>query len=118
MRRRIESSETGWVFAKALVLFVVLGTLSGFTVLSHLVSQARAGRIDCIDNQRATYQALLHYQSDHDGRSPRSLELLKSECLDCTAIPGRCPVDDNVRYYIDPASGRVMCPNPAHRPGP
>ena len=47
MRQRIESTETGWLVAKAGVLVVVLATLSGFTVLSHIVSHASAGRIDC-----------------------------------------------------------------------
>ncbi len=116
MHHRVESTEKGWVLAKAAVLAVVLGTLCGFTLLSHLASHASVGRIDCLDNQRATYQALLLYQADHDGRNPRSLELLKSDCR--AAIPGRCPVDDRVRYFIDTASGRVVCPNPDHRPRP
>jgi hypothetical protein len=117
MKKRGKPSETGWILAKAVVLITVFGTLSGFTVLSHLMSHASAGRIECIDNQRATYQSLLAYQADRDGRSPRNLDLLRSDHSNGVSL-GRCPVDDRVRYRIDLASGRVICPNPAHKPGP
>jgi len=115
MKRRFEQTETGFVLGKTIVLTVVLGTLSGFTVLSHVISQASASRIDCVDNQRATYMALLQYQSDHEGLGPRNLDLLQSESRDTPFVPGRCPVRDSLHYYIDPVSGRVMCPDPAHR---
>src|SRR5438094_10283193 len=117
MRQRVRTSEMGWFLARAAVLVVVLGTLSGFTVLSHLVVHASARRIDCLDNQRSTYQALLAYQAEHDGRSPRSLDLLSGDAQDHSPILGRCPVDDTIRYRVDIASGRVICPNPAHKPG-
>jgi hypothetical protein len=117
MHQRASSTETGWVLAKAAVLVVVLGTLSGFTVLSHLVSHASVGRIDCLDNQRATYDALLAYQAEHDGAGPRNLDLLSRDPQSRSPILGRCPVDDRMKYRIDAASGRVICPNPAHRPG-
>ena len=117
MRQRIESTETGWLVAKAGVLVVVLATLSGFTVLSHIVSHASAGRIDCSDNQRLTSQALLMYQADHDGDYPHSMDALPGESRDHTSILGRCPADPKLRYYIGSTSGRVFCPNPAHRSG-
>ena len=103
--------------AKAGVLVVVLATLSGFTVLSHMVSHASAGRIDCSDNQRLTSQALLMYQADHDGAYPHSMDALPGESRDHTSILGRCPADPKLRYYIGSTSGRVFCPNPAHRSG-
>ena len=117
MRQRIESTETGWLVAKAGVLVVVLATLSGFTVLSHMVSHASAGRIDCSDNQRLTSQALLMYQADHDGAYPRSMDALTGDSKGHTPPLGRCPADPKLRYYIGSTSGRVFCPNPAHRSG-
>ena len=117
MRQRIESTETGWLVAKAGVLVVVLATLSGFTVLSHIVSHASAGRIDCSDNQRLTSQTLLMYQADHDGANPPSMDALPGESQDHPSMLGRCPADPTLRYYIGASSGRVFCPNPEHRSG-
>lgn len=118
MRHRAENTETGWILAKAAVLVTLLGTLSGFTVLSHFVSHSSAERIACLDNQRATSQGLVMYQADHDGNNPRSLDALRTDPQDPAVIPGRCPASDTTRYTIDAASGGVFCPNPAHRPGP
>ena len=117
MHHQSASTEPGWILAKALVVIVVLGTLAGFTVLSHLVSHASVGRIDCLDNQRATHQALLNYQAEHDGRSPRNLDFFGRNPQDRSAFLGRCPMNDATKYQCDAASGRVRCPNPAHLPG-
>jgi len=118
MHHRVETTETGWVLAKALVVFVVLGTLVGITVLSQLVSHASVGRIDCLDNQRATYQALLTYQADHDGGNPPSLDVFGRNPRDRSAFLGRCPADEKLKYYVDAASGRVFCPTPEHQKSP
>ncbi len=117
MHHQVESTETGWLVARVAVLVVVFGTLAGFIVLSHTVSESRAGRIACIENQRATTQAVFAYQADHNGTTPRNLETLHADCMSRGAIPGRCPVCDSIHYYLDPVTDRVLCPNPAHRPG-
>ena len=98
MHRRARHTEAGWTLAKATVVAVLLGTLSAVTLLSHLVSHASAGRIACLDNLTSTSQALLLYQADHDGRSPRMLgaasESVNTEILratdDLPAIGTRC----------------------------
>lgn len=115
MQQSMDSPQARWILARGAVVVVLLGSLAGLIVTSHLVSQASDGRIRCLDNQAATEQALVLYQADHDGRNPRILEALRMNSRDRFAIPGRCPADDNALYILDPVSGHVLCPNAAHR---
>ena len=115
MRHRPETTATGWALAKAGVLLVVFLTLAGFTVFSHVYSHARAGRIRCLDNQRATAMALLAYQADNAGSSPANLDALNSGARARRELLGRCPADTAARYANDDASSDMICPNPEHR---
>jgi len=118
MRRRPMATETGWALAKLAVVVVALGTLAGFTVLSHLFSHARAERIACIGNQHAMQQALVFYEAENAGNSPATLETLRGLYSDPSRSLGRCPANWETRYSYSPESGTIQCPNPAHRPGP
>lgn len=93
---------------------VVLSTLAAFTVLPHLVSNTSAGRIACLANQRATFQALVFFQAEHAGNDPRTLQDLKGPEPDPAQGLGRCPASGAAKYYYSPKTSTVDCPNPAH----
>lgn len=114
MRHRPEVTDIGWGIAKAAVLAAVLITLAGFSMLSHVFSNSRAGRIACVSNQRAMKQALLYYQMETGTDCPDSMEGLRGFYSDPPKNFGKCPADVKAPYTYDPKSGEVHCPNPAH----
>jgi hypothetical protein len=117
MNHRVAASDAGWALAKAGVLLIILFALAGFTLVSNVFGRSRAGRITCLDNQRAMRQALVDYQMENAGTSPRNLMVLRHYYSNASGSPGRCPVDVETRYSFDPATGRIECLNPDHHHG-
>ncbi len=114
MRHRPEVTDIGWGIAKMAVLAAVLITLAGFSMLSHVFSSSRAGRIACVSNQRSMQQALVYYQMEKGAECPNSMEELREFYADPPKNFGKCPADVKALYTYDPKTGKVCCPNPAH----
>ena len=117
MQQRPWVTDVGRRLAKVVVLVVVFITLAGFTMLSHLFSNARAGRILCVANQRAMQEAIEMYQTENGGNNPEAMEAIRPFYTSPSHSLGRCPASTKAAYSYDPGSGIFRCPNPAHTTG-
>jgi hypothetical protein len=115
MHDRAHAARTGWALAKTGMLFLMLVLLGAFALASHVSGQSRGGRLACIENQHALSQAMIEYQMDHAGANPPTLLSLRNYDNNRSKSLDRCPVDLDIQYAYDRASGHFECTNPAHQ---
>lgn len=101
--------------SKPFLLVVIFTALAGLVVFPYLLSSDRVQRLTCLHNQEAMMDAVVAYQADNAGTTPRNMGALQRYYRDPLQNFACCPADCEDVYSYDPASGRVTCPNPAHR---
>jgi prepilin-type N-terminal cleavage/methylation domain-containing protein len=84
-------SEHGFTLIELMITLLILSILVTIVVLTMKISRDRAEEATCKANLRTVFQAIIQYQSLHDGNYPPDLDTLADENYIKDSFDWRCP---------------------------